>query len=299
MINIKKILGAIHHRINVILLKMLFLIKEFNKNKVYIQYSVYGKNLTLDNRNFGDDINKILIEKLFKVTVIPYKFSLLANCLKKDKYMCIGSVITMFDLSNTIIWGTGVLSSQHKIISHPKRVCAVRGPLTRQYLIDKGIDCPEVYGDPALLLPYIYLPVMDKKFRVGIIAHYLDHNAPALKIFLNRYSSETLFIDVVNYGNWRDFINKILSCKFILSSSLHGLIISDAYGIPNYWCQINFKMDDDGFKFRDYFLSVNKKVYTPFQIKPSTSIEEIEELKAYWKPIEIDLNKLIENSPFN
>lgn len=299
MINIKKILLAIYHRTNVVLLKLFFLIKELKKNKVYIQYSVYGKNLTLTNRNFGDDINKVLIENLFKVTVIPYKFSLLANLLKKDKYMCIGSVITMFDLTNTIIWGAGVLSSQHEIESRPKRVCAVRGPLTRQYLIDKGIDCPKIYGDPALLLPRIYLPKIRKKHRVGIIAHYLDHNDSALKIFLGKYSNEVLFIDVVNYGNWKSFIDKILSCEFILSSSLHGLIVSDSYGIPNYWCQINFKMDDDGFKFRDYFLSVNKKAYTPFHINPNTSLEDVKGLVPYWKPIDIDLDKLIESCPFN
>lgn len=298
MINIKRILGAIHHRINIVLLKGYFFTKEIKKNKVYIQYSVFGKNLSLDNRNFGDDINRILVENLFNKTVIPFKFSLVGNVLNKDKYMCIGSVITMFDLSNTIIWGTGVLSSQFSIVGKPKKVCAVRGPLTRQYLIERGIVCPEVYGDPALLLPRIYSPTVAKKYRLGIIAHYLDHKDLRLQNLIERYKSDILFIDVVNYGNWKEFINKVLSCEFIISSSLHGLIISDAYDVPNYWCQIKFEMDDDGFKFRDYFLSVKRNVIKPYIIKQETTIEELETLKSSWTPININLDNLVNNCPF-
>ena len=298
MITLKKIITALHHRINIVLLKGYFLVKELKKNKVYIQYSVFGKNLTLDNRNFGDDINRILVENLFSKTVIPYKFSLVGNSLKKDKYMCIGSVITMFDLTNTIVWGTGVLSSKFALNGTPKRVCAVRGPLTRQYLIERGIDCPEVYGDPALLLPRIYLPTIEKKYRLGIIAHYLDHKDIKLQNLINRYKSDILFIDVVNYGNWKDFIDKILSCDFIISSSLHGLIISDAYAVPNYWCQIRFEMDDDGFKFRDYFLSVKRPLIKPYILKDDSTIDELEDLKSNWIPIDINLDILVNNCPF-
>lgn len=298
MMNLKRILGAVHHRINIVLLKGYFLIKELKKNKVYVQYSVFGKNLTLNNRNFGDDINRILVENLFNKTVIPFKFSLVGNALNKDKFMCIGSVITMFDLSNTIVWGTGVLSSQFSLVGKPKKVYAVRGPLTRQYLIERGIDCPEVYGDPALLLPRIYSPTVEKKYRLGIIAHYLDHKDLRLQNLIERYKSDVLFIDVVNYGKWKEFINKILSCEFIISSSLHGLIISDAYEVPNYWCQIKFEMDDDGFKFRDYFLSVKRNVIKPYIIKHDTTIEELEALKSSWTPIDINLDNLVKNCPF-
>lgn len=298
MTTLKRIIEAIYHRLIIIILRGYFLAKEFKNNKVYVQYSVFGKNLTLNNRNFGDDINRILVEKLFNKTVIPFKFSLIGKVLKKDKYMCIGSVITMFDLSNTIIWGTGVLSSRFSLNGLPKKVFAVRGPLTRQYLIDRGIECPEVYGDPALLLPRIYLPNIEKKFRVGIIAHYLDQKDLKLQRLINRYRSEVLFIDVVNYGHWKDYVDKILSCEFIISSSLHGLIISDAYSVPNYWCQIKFEMDDEGFKFRDYFLSVNRALLRPFLIENDTTLEELLNLKNRWTPIDINLDKLIINCPF-
>lgn len=88
MKTIQRLLSAIYHRINILLLEVYFLTKEFNKNKIYLQYSVFGKNLTLDNRNFGDDINRVLVQSLFNKIVIPYKFSII-GCLFKKKNICV------------------------------------------------------------------------------------------------------------------------------------------------------------------------------------------------------------------
>ena len=42
--------------------------------------------------------------------------------------------------------------------------------------------------------------------------------------------------------------------KAIVSSSLHGLICSDAYNIPNLWLD-EYKLIEGDFKFKDYFVS--------------------------------------------
>ena len=59
-------------------------------------------------------------------------------------------------------------------------------------------------------------------------------------------------------------ICEILSCKYILSTSLHGIIVSHAYGIPALWMEKGY-IDTDGFKFNDYFSSVGISPYTAFK----------------------------------
>ena len=53
-------------------------------------------------------------------------------------------------------------------------------------------------------------------------------------------------------------INDILSCEKTISSSLHGLIVSDAYNIPNKWVKFNDKINGDDTKYYDYFKSVKR-----------------------------------------
>lgn len=71
---------------------------------------------------------------------------------KRHRYLCIGSVIDYYCDYQTSIWGSGVMLSSSILPERPSKVLTVRGPLTRDFLIKQGIDCPTVYGDPVLLL---------------------------------------------------------------------------------------------------------------------------------------------------
>lgn len=295
---LKHILSAIKHRIiHVYLFVKYFFVELFTKT-IYVCYQAQPYHLNLMNRNFGDDINMIVVNYLSKRLVVPYNYSIIARMFHRKKFMVIGSVITMNDLSNTIIWGSGVLSSRFTICNNPISVCAVRGPLSRDYLLERNIQCPDVYGDPALLLPDIYNPKTAKKYKVGIIAHYLDHMSVTLRKILEKYPDDIVFIDVTNYGTWQKFIDTIKSCHCILSSSLHGLIVSDAYDIPNRWIEFDFKMDDGGFKFRDYFLSVQRKVEPPYVLKFDMQIEELSRLCGEYQCISFDKERLLNSCPF-
>ena len=66
------------------------------------------------------------------------------------------------------------------------------------------------------------------------------------------------FIDV-NEANPLDVIDQITSCRKILSSSLHGLIVADAYRIPNARLILSNLICGGDFKFDDYYKSVAKK----------------------------------------
>ncbi len=238
--------------------------------------------------NWGDLLNVVLIEKLSgkKVTwVAPFDYRV------PEKHCVIGSLFHSVD-SHMVIWGTGVMAEDRVPAVKPKKICAVRGPLTRNLLIGRGIDCPEIYGDPALLYPRFYNPDIEKKYDIGIIAHYVDQDHPWLKY------AESKGAKIINIlGPINQVVDEIKSCARIASSSLHGIIAADAYGVPSLWVEFSDKVIGGGFKFRDYYMSINRPVSEPVCINNDTNIEHLHE-GFNIRGIDIDLDILLESCPF-
>ena len=135
------------------------------------------------------------------------------------------------------------------------RYLAVRGPLTWELVRKSGGECPEIFGDPALLLPQLYTPrKIEKKYRLGIIRHVVHRGDQNLGTGVKEIS-----ILRCGYKEIESFIDELHECEAILSTSLHGLIVSHAYGIPARWCTYSdgAAIAGDGTKFLDYFLSVD------------------------------------------
>ena len=197
---------------------------------------------------------------------------------------------------NAIVWGAGIIS-RYQNIKKPKSVLAVRGPLTRARFLELGYECPEIYGDPALLLPRFYKPKSDKKYELGIIPHYIDYSFVQRKI--ENVNNNVLVINL--FYPVEKVIDEICSCKRIISSSLHGVITSHAYEIPSIWVKFSNKLAGDDSKFIDYFLSVKlSSEYIPLDFsKTIPDYKEICELvdKIFCKP-NINVEKLLEVCPF-
>lgn len=210
----------------------------------------------------------------------------------QEVFLVIGSILHQVD-RNAVIWGAGFISERSRFREKPKKICAVRGPLTRQIILKQGLDCPEIYGDPALLYPKFYSPPKEKKYKLGIVPHFVDQNSCLLDKF--RDKDDILVIDVK--GEINTFVDNINSCEKIASSSLHGIIVADAYGIPSSWINFSNKIIGDGFKFRDYFASVGRKTCHPLNISSKTSLREIFDYFEEYK-INIDLDKLLSVCPF-
>jgi pyruvyltransferase len=239
-------------------------------------------------KNFGDTLSPLLIEglsgkKVFRVNPVFYK---------KPHLMAVGSILERAR-SFSMIWGSGLISKDAMCIEKPKHIYAVRGPDTRKRLLENNIDCPEVYGDPALLIPRVYSPPIKKKYRLGIIPHFVDQDSSWLKT-LN--DPDILIIDVLQKSPLR-FIDELLSCERIAASSLHGLIVADAYGIPSVWLKFSDDISGGSFKFIDYFKSVGRKDREPLTVLSETTVTAIED-QFYDYKTDIDLDALFNAFPY-
>jgi len=177
----------------------------------------------------------------------------------KEYYTIAGSNLGNTN-ENVIVWGSGI-KFREQFIKKPKKVLAVRGPITRQRLLELDIACPEIYGDPALLLPEIYKSKVIKEYELGIIPHFVDFKE--VKKNLSKIS-DILIINVLK--PIEEVIDNICKCRRTISSSLHGLIVSHAYNIPSLWVEFSKSLSGDNCKFIDYFLSVDIKPYDPINL---------------------------------
>ena len=241
--------------------------------------------------NFGDTINKELVKLISGITpdIVNNSFK---NINNRKIYMVVGSILGWCD-KNTIVWGSGFLHINQKLTSAPKKICAVRGKLTREIFLKQGIDCPEVYGDPVLLLAKFGLTNSNPQYKLGFICHHIDK---VLMPKLKEQFPTALFIDI--QGGIFETLRKVSLCETIASSALHGIILADAYNIPSVWIKLSEKVLGHGFKFRDYFSSINRKDIEPLIWTPKITLQDINNKLKKWNPMELDLNPLLEVCPF-
>ncbi len=193
--------------------------------------------------NVGDKLSPYILKKIFNVDC---EFS-----NNKRKMLAIGSILS-HATEGDYIWGSGLISPKHLPKSRDLNVLALRGPLTRKYLEDYGVKINKniPYGDPALLLPRVYFPKKLEKVKEGIVPHYTDLNW-AKKSFKDRVlKGEVKIIDP--RLPIEEFVDELFSCEMVFSSSLHGLIIADAYNIPNKRVVFGNRLIGGDFKFNDY-----------------------------------------------
>lgn len=225
--------------------------------------------------NFGDHLSKVLVERMLQKSLACETFIHPAEPV----FFAIGSLLEQAQ-NGDLVWGSGFLFEHHQITFSQLDVRAVRGPLTRQILINQGIFCPEIYGDPALLFPR-YFP----EFQRGEIVY--DY------IIIPHIGEMYLFLPYKNVvfptEPWDEVLNKILRAKLVISSSLHGIILAEAYGIPARMLMMN--LNTSLFKFKDYYEGTGRPL---FQI--AHSIHEALLLQGE-SPPRIDLDKLAQAFP--
>lgn len=222
-------------------------------------------NYWAGHNNFGDELSPYIIGKITNRAVVH------AESNKFGKLVGIGSIINHHNAySDSYIWGSGLLTRgsikrrllPFKRLFFKSKVLAARGPLTAQVLSQRGFDFSPVYGDPALLMPLFYTPESDKSGRrIGLVLHQ-RHSSMINEILLA--DAEVKLISIYRAGERQieSFVNEVTSCEKVYSTSLHGIIIAQAYGIPAQWISFDgvpIHADED-FKFLDYFIGANQEI---------------------------------------
>ena len=219
--------------------------------------------------NMGDRLNKVMLEDLFGIEVIQTPFF-------KSNMSAIGSSLEVLLWSERAksrlkqcvrytvapkeryVWGTGFLSSGTggSLIFKNTHFCALRGELSKkriEHIVGKKLDVPT--GDGGLLADRWIGGNEKKKYSIGIIPHFREQDHPLINNIAGGYK-DSVIIDLTDEP--RSVVKKISECNAVLSSSLHGLIVSDSFHIPNMHMmlyQYGERMLGDGFKFQDYYSS--------------------------------------------
>ena len=70
-------------------------------------------------------------------------------------------------------------------------------------------------------------------------------------------------------------IHEIASASLVVSSSLHGLIVADSYGIPAAWVTTDVELWGGDFKFRDYHSVVLPDENRHIVLNERTKLEDL------------------------
>lgn len=239
-----------------------------NKNRVNLwelDLNQHYKNNSFGSYNLGDYLAKVVVEYMLRKRGLS-----LDDKVSRTKFLnSIGSNLGL-SYQNTTIWGSGFekllpwyLNIFHMRPFRKLDVRAVRGPLSLDYLKRLGQVSPNAkvcYGDPAILMPFIYNPDISKNKEYIIIPQYYKETK------LREIYSDDLIVSMKT-SDYENVIDNIKSSKLVISSSLHGIILAECYGVPAvFFRSLNKKKD---FKYKDYYYSTNR-----FDFPIAATVEE-------------------------
>ena len=226
--------------------------------------------------NFGDMVSPLLIEHFLRTEATW-------SSPAESDIVGIGSVLDVLPQHGWggLVLGSGKLFRDTAIDLTSAKVLGVRGPLTASEVKMNPRDRANlVLGDPALLASEL-APAERWKHGIGIVPHWTDTKLYDVERAKCRSWgwADPLLIDVTQPPSV--VMSLIGSCKRIVSSSLHGIIVADSFGIPrraeHYARQATDKYENT-FKWADYGLSINQPVV--FGKAQEADVERIERMKV-------------------
>ncbi|MBR9764267.1 MAG: polysaccharide pyruvyl transferase family protein [Rhodobacteraceae bacterium] len=207
--------------------------------------------------NFGDAISRAIVARVSGREVAWAKPG-------QADVFAIGSIMHVVRRGNRapradgrkpVVWGTGMLKPVQVDFLENVDVALLRGPISESLL---GVSVPG-YGDPGLLMAEV-IDAPAREDRIGLVPHYAQLEDPAFREIVAAHPVLKL-IDV--RGDALEVCRQIASCAHVVSSSLHGLIVADSFGVPNTWLNPAGIHASPALKFLDYAAGVERALPRP------------------------------------
>jgi pyruvyltransferase len=205
--------------------------------------------------NAGDLLGPCLVERILR------ERGLAIRDIRRPRLFSIGSVLH-FARDGDTVWGSGINGKQplSELCFWRLDVRAVRGPLTAVLLRERGVYVEgDVYGDPGILTAR-YWPRMPSG-RGGPV--YVPHMREQVDREVRRRARV-----VSPLQSLEGFIDGISEASIVYSTSLHGIIIAESYGIPA--VLIRNRSGETRFKYDDYYQGTGR-----FDMPVFDSLEDV------------------------
>lgn len=213
-------------------------------------------------RNFGDDLSPLIVSAVLGRPVeyaTPSRADLAAVGSILDRVLRHRVRRALRGRFEPLrIWGSGFISEGPRRGRAMLDVLAVRGPLTRDRF-GLGTDTP--LGDPGILFSDLVPERPAVAHRWGVVAHHGDEDSPRVAELAARLPGSAVIS--VTEDDPMVTLRAIAACDAVVSSSLHGLIAADAFGIPNWRVAFDKTLKGGDFKFRDYSLVLGRSAIAP------------------------------------
>ncbi|WP_234985637.1 polysaccharide pyruvyl transferase family protein [Demequina sp. NBRC 110051] len=188
--------------------------------------------------NFGDLLGPLVVRAL--VESAPGEVGA-GPAAASARLLTVGSILHLAQPGD-VIWGTGVNGKVPEWSYRPRELDlrAVRGPRTAAALRERGLDVPDVFGDPGVLAPAL----------LGIERASAPHGV----VLLPNLHDENRWRDLPGYMSPRrpvaEVIAAVAGAEAVIASSLHGIVIADALGVPS---AVVRPRAEPPFKYQDYY----------------------------------------------
>lgn len=204
--------------------------------------------------NFGDELSRTIV-----TLMLARRGATLQDYVPFDKnLLAIGSVLHLAD-DNSTVWGTGVHGAvpqtEHRYRSLDVRAC--RGPITQEFLKSKGIHAPSVFGDPGILIARLTSGRFDLAVthKCGFVPNLHDMEYIRGHELESKYP-DVKFIDPMR--SWDQVVADVVQCEVVLASSLHGLVVADAYGRDAHYVRLTDH--EPTLKYEDYYRGTGRSL---------------------------------------